>query len=666
MNADGRIVVMPGESQEPPWPLREDVLAPARESFSPFGEGETEDETGYEDYEYPQAQGQFGLYTGLGRERGEDRDEAETEVEDQDEDEGEYGGEGLAFAEPQYGQYGQYGQSPYGQAQYGQSEYGQADDQAYAEYGEYGEFEGYEQDETYGEDEFEDHESAATVAAGRLVVQQLPLLRKHAGTPPDLVLSWNAMASPPAVDVVVHLHGHSPRGRAMRLDRDMVPVSGLDLADPGGTSAGRTSPTLLVLPRGHFYGGRSGRGYTFPALQPPGAIDELVAQALRLFGERTGVRAPRGRLVLTAHSGGGASLMRILRSADPDEVHTFDALYTDPTPLIEWARRRIARREGALRVLYRPGEPTAPNSRSVRAALTRALRDADPALRRRFRVEATRVPHMRIPPTFGWRLLADPAADLPDLVVPAPRRQREYEAGPMVHETVDRPRTTAQIRQAWARYRCAERDMVRVQLLSHRTPVNPLTVDAFRALAAALTASGYRARSTWVYNCRSIAGSAGMSLHAYGLAVDIDPRQNPHRRGVAGKIVFSGAPTWEERARDVRAGRAGTVFTPAQVAAVEAIRTVDGLRVFRWGGRWPRSHDAMHFEVRLTPAELARGIAPAAVPVPAGEAEVEHETCEAWEGEDFEAEAWQSDAETEAEDEAWEAEDLADEEAGWS
>ena len=69
------------------------------------------------------------------------------------------------------------------------------------------------------------------------------------------------------------------------------------------------------------------------------------------------------------------------------------------------------------------------------------------------------------------------------------------------------------------------------------------------------------------------------------------------------------------------------MFTPQQVAAVEAIRTVDGLQVFGWGGRWRSSHDAMHFEIRLTPAELRRGIA--ARPVAEGEAEaaLEHATC---------------------------------------
>ena len=189
-----------------------------------------------------------------------------------------------------------------------------------------------------------------------------------------MVLTWNAMESPATVDVVVHLHGFSARGRSMQLPTDMVPVSGLDFTDPQDrSSVGRTSPTLLVLPRGNFFGGRSGRGYNFPALHPPGALNELVDDALARFGAQTGAHPALGRLILTAHSGGGASLMRILRYADPDEVHTFDALYTDPSPLIAWAQQRIARGSGAMRVLYRPGEGTAQDSLAVEAAIRRAL-----------------------------------------------------------------------------------------------------------------------------------------------------------------------------------------------------------------------------------------------------------------------------------------------------
>ncbi|MEU7790658.1 phage tail tip lysozyme [Amycolatopsis sp. NPDC049159] len=237
---------------------------------------------------------------------------------------------------------------------------------------------------------------------GRLVVARLPQLAHHRGTGPDLVLRWGPVPRDGAVDVVVHLHGFSARGARMTLPDDKEPRSGLDLTDPANPSVrGRRTPTLLVLPRGHF---RGGRAYGFPALTAPGALARLVSDALRRFSAATGVHATRGKLILTAHSGGGAALMAILRHADPDEVHAFDALYTDPAPLIAWARKRQAAGTGALRVLFRPGEPTAANSLKVAAALRSGSRA--------FRVERTRVAHDDIPRTFGWRLLADPGADL--------------------------------------------------------------------------------------------------------------------------------------------------------------------------------------------------------------------------------------------------------------
>lgn len=254
------------------------------------------------------------------------------------------------------------------------------------------------------------------VGPGRLVVHRLPLLASHRGTHPDLVLRWGAMPSRAPVDVVVHLHGYAAAGRFMRLPRDIEPVSGLDLTNPDDpTVPGRTAPTLLVLPRGHWFGGRTGRGYSFPALVRPGAVQQLVRESLDRFRAVTGVEPEPGRLILTAHSGGGHPLMAVLRHVDPDEVHTFDALYTDPDALIRWARRHQDDPSRAMRVLHRPGEATAPYSRQV-AALTRHSP--------RFRVEGTRVAHMEIPRTYGWRLLADAGADLPGTTGPGRTSRR--------------------------------------------------------------------------------------------------------------------------------------------------------------------------------------------------------------------------------------------------
>jgi hypothetical protein len=276
---------------------------------------------------------------------------------------------------------------------------------------------GWEQDEqsTWGEDEQVAAPTSTRIAAGRHVVERHPLLAAHRGTAPDLIVRWSDIDRTAAtIDVVVHLHGYSGRGRRMRIT-DKEPISGLDLGSPDGSTR-RARPTLTLLPRGHWFGGRSGAGYSFPELVRPGALGRLVDDGLARFRALTGSSAQRGRLLLTAHSGGGAPLNAILRHTDVDEVEVFDGLYGDASALIAWARKKIAAgADGALAVLYVPGTGTAKQSQRLGRELC-GLLSAHPqadALRPRFRVEATRVPHNDIPRTFGWRLLVDAGGPLP-------------------------------------------------------------------------------------------------------------------------------------------------------------------------------------------------------------------------------------------------------------
>ena len=52
--------------------------------------------------------------------------------------------------------------------------------------------------------------------------------------------------------------------------------------------------------------------------------------SLKRFAAKLGGATPRvGRLILTAHSGGGAALLKILEHHDPHQVHMFDALYQE-------------------------------------------------------------------------------------------------------------------------------------------------------------------------------------------------------------------------------------------------------------------------------------------------------------------------------------------------
>ncbi len=271
--------------------------------------------------------------------------------------------------------------------------------------------------------------SAGGIAPGEAYLGDTPVLRPHAGTQPDLFLSWNAvpLAAAPdilaphivALDIVVHLHGFSQQGAAMPL-AEKVARSGLDLSR-------RTRPTLAILPRGNWL---RYSWYDFPALLE-GGIDRLVDYSLQRFAAALPSSAPAAlaadRLILTAHSGGGMPAVDAIAGArrPPDELHVFDGLYGrdpaagDPRRGLEtidrWLDRRLAgepERQGALRVVYIE-QQTGPFSRKVGELIARHLAAADPAsaaiLRRRYRVEPAAVQHARIAERCGPDLMA--AAD---------------------------------------------------------------------------------------------------------------------------------------------------------------------------------------------------------------------------------------------------------------
>ncbi len=175
-------------------------------------------------------------------------------------------------------------------------------------------------------------------------------------------------------------------------------------------------------------------------MSAPGAVDELIRIALEQFSRRIGTPSivRRGRLILTAHSGGGAALMRMVTTAMPDEIHCFDALYGSAALLAAWAAARIGMGQGessALRVLYRPGEGTAAHSETLRAQLERLVQlGGNHSLAARFRVEPTTVGHSAIPRRYGWALLRDATADLAregDLPRPATRREPNRGGSPL-------------------------------------------------------------------------------------------------------------------------------------------------------------------------------------------------------------------------------------------
>ncbi len=161
-------------------------------------------------------------------------------------------------------------------------------------------------------------------------------------------------------------------------------------------------------------------------------------------------------------------------------------------------------------------------------------------------------------------------------------------------ETLLPPLSSTAVRSLWAAHRCVPATYRPVEFYGWPSPLRVAAPaqDAFRVLALLLKVHGVRFTESagGTYNCRKIAGSEAWSLHAYAVAVDINPSQNPR------------TPAQPPR----------TKLPAALIDAVESVYTVaTGRRVFVWGGRW-NSPDPMHFQIACGPDELEDGVTMAA------------------------------------------------------
>jgi hypothetical protein len=117
-------------------------------------------------------------------------------------------------------------------------------------------------------------------------------------------------------------------------------------------------------------------------------------------------------------------------------------------------------------------------------------------------------------------------------------------------------------------------------LFAARVPVRRMRpVSVYRGSDAASMA----ADNTSAFNCRrTVGGSGGWSRHAYGLAVDVNPVENPYVLG--GRVLPPAGRAYVDR-RHVRPGMA--------VPGGPLVRAFER-RGWRWGGRW-RDPDYQHF-----------------------------------------------------------------------
>jgi peptidoglycan hydrolase-like protein with peptidoglycan-binding domain len=148
--------------------------------------------------------------------------------------------------------------------------------------------------------------------------------------------------------------------------------------------------------------------------------------------------------------------------------------------------------------------------------------------------------------------------------------------------------TTPQLRVAWSpacdRTKLTVTELVQgVRVQCHRD-----IVTAVHALGRVLEAHGYhvRAGDTGGYNCRQITAGSGHSLHAFGIALDINWNTNPFR---SDNVLVTDMPQ-------------------VMVRNILRIRANSGAEVWGWGGNYRTVKDAMHYEIVCDPADLATGI----------------------------------------------------------
>jgi hypothetical protein len=117
-------------------------------------------------------------------------------------------------------------------------------------------------------------------------------------------------------------------------------------------------------------------------------------------------------------------------------------------------------------------------------------------------------------------------------------------------------------------------------LYAARFPIEEMRLPTTADLDARPTGDG---NNTAAMVCRAARGSTAWSAHAYGLAIDLDPFDNPYHRG---DVVL---PELASAYLDRRWVRPGMV-EPGSVA-VRAFARIG----WSWGGAWRSLKDYEHF-----------------------------------------------------------------------
>ncbi|MGA7280733.1 MAG: M15 family metallopeptidase [Acidimicrobiia bacterium] len=123
------------------------------------------------------------------------------------------------------------------------------------------------------------------------------------------------------------------------------------------------------------------------------------------------------------------------------------------------------------------------------------------------------------------------------------------------------------------------------KLFDARFPIEEMRITTMAELGEPPTGDG---NDTESFVCRPVTGGAGWSQHAYGLAIDVDPFQNPY---VEGDVVL---PELSSAYLDRRRG------LPGMIGDGDAVTEAFDAIGWGWGGRWKTLKDFQHFSLTGT------------------------------------------------------------------
>jgi hypothetical protein len=118
------------------------------------------------------------------------------------------------------------------------------------------------------------------------------------------------------------------------------------------------------------------------------------------------------------------------------------------------------------------------------------------------------------------------------------------------------------------------------RLYQARFPIEEMRITSPADLAAKPTGDG---NDTSAFACRPVRGATAWSQHAYGLAIDVDPFDNPYVKGST--VLPELAPYYANRGR----GRPGMITPGSPVQ--RAFASIG----WGWGGSYTSKKDWMHF-----------------------------------------------------------------------